>query len=302
MFINTRSALARTYRDVVKNQTFQAAAALSYYTILSVFPALILLSAIMAHIPLPHFFQDSLIAMARVLPPGTMPAVNSVLQDILTASSGAWLSLGTLGTLWLVSSAFDEMIEALDATYDVVEHRSFWRTRLLALALAAIATVFLICAIATMVLGREMGDWLAARLFLTRAFFLLWRYLHWSIAVAFTVLAVACIYFLAPNIRQRFRATMPGAVCSVACWIGLSYLLGIYFRYFGNYNRTYGTLAGVMGLMTWLYWAYLILLAGGELNAELARARNTSPSTAEPHRAAVPSVVKSNHVRPQDSR
>jgi membrane protein len=302
MSINTRGALVRTYHDVVKNQTFQAAAALSYYTILCIFPALILLSAIMAHIPLPHFFQDSLVAMARVLPPGTMPAVNAVLQDILTASSGAWLSLGTLGTLWVVSSAFDEMIEALDTAYDVVDHRSFWRIRFLALALAAIVTVFLICALATMILGREIGDWVAVRLSFTRVFFLLWRYLHWSIAVSFTVLAVACIYFLAPNVRQRFRATMPGAVCSVTCWMGLSYLLGIYFRYFANYNRTYGTLAGVMGLMTWLYWAYFILLAGGELNAELAKARKSSPSTAEPHRAASLSVVKSKHVRPQDSR
>jgi membrane protein len=77
------------------------------------------------------------------------------------------------------------------------------------------------------------------------------------------------VYFLAPNVKQRFMATLPGAVLSVGCWMGLSYLLGIYFRYFESYNRIYGTLGGVMALMTWLYWAYFILLAGGRLNAEL---------------------------------
>ncbi|MGB7863584.1 MAG: YihY/virulence factor BrkB family protein [Candidatus Sulfotelmatobacter sp.] len=272
MFANTKRALASSYHDVLKNQTFQAAAALSYYSILCIFPALILLSAVMAHIPLPNFFQDSLIAMGRVLPPGTMPMVDSVLKDILGANSGAWLSLGTLGTLWLVSSTFDEMIEALDIAYDVDDNRPFWKMRLWALGLAAVTAVFLICAIATIIVGPWVGDWLAGRLSLTGAFVLFWPYIHWTIAIIFTVLAVATIYFLAPNLKQRFLGTLPGAVLSVACWIGLSFLLRIYFRYFGNYNRTYGTLAGVMALLTWLYWAYFILLAGGELNAELAKA------------------------------
>lgn len=274
MFANTKRALARSYHDVLKNQTFQAAAALSYYSILCIFPALILLSAVMAHIPLPNFFQDSLIAMGRVLPPGTMPMVDSVLKDILGANSGAWLSLGTLGTLWLVSSTFDEMIEALDIAYDVDDNRPFWKMRLWALGLAAVSAVFLICAIATIIVGPWVGDWLAGRLSLTGAFVSFWPYIHWTIAVLFTVLAVATIYFLAPNLKQRFLGTLPGAVLSVVCWFGLSFLLRIYFRYFSNYNRTYGTLAGVMALLTWLYWAYFILLAGGELNAELAKAGN----------------------------
>ena len=74
--------MARTYRDVLKNSTFQAAAALSYYSILCIFPALIILSAVMSYIPLPGFFQDALVAMGRVVPPGTMPIVDAVLKDI----------------------------------------------------------------------------------------------------------------------------------------------------------------------------------------------------------------------------
>ena len=85
------------------------------------------------------------------------------------------------------------------------------------------------------------------------------------------MLAVEILYYLAPNIKQRFAATLPGAVLSVAVWIGLSFLLGIYFRHFANFNRTYGALGGLIALMTWLYWITFVLLVGAEINAELAK-------------------------------
>jgi len=100
---------------------------------------------------------------------------------------------------------------------------------------------------------------------------LLWPFLHWTIAISFAVLAVESLYFLAPNVKQRFAASLPGAVFSVTVWIALSYLLGIYFRHFAHFNRTYGTLGGFIAMMTWLYWTSFVLLVGAELNAELAK-------------------------------
>ena len=87
----------------------------------------------------------------------------------------------------------------------------------------------------------------------------------------FTVLAVEVLYFIAPNVKQRFMATLPGAVLAVSCWMGLSYLLGVYFRHFANFNKTYGTLGAAVALMIWLYWTGFAMLAGAELNAELAK-------------------------------
>jgi membrane protein len=277
-FAGVELALRRVCRDVAKNQTVQAAAALSYYSILSIFPALILLSAVMANIPLTDFFADLLVAMGRVLPPGIMPMINSVMSD--NTHLGAWLSLGTLGTLWVVSSVFDEIIEALDAAYDSVERRSFLKTRLLALGLASITAFFIMCAIAVPIIGPRVGEWIADRMSLSTVFFFLWPVLHRSIAIAFAVFAAAIVYFLAPNVKHRFRANLPGAIFSVLGWMGLSFLLGLYFRYFANYNKIYGTLGGVMALMTWLYWAFFIFLAGGELNAELAKANRAAESQA----------------------
>jgi hypothetical protein len=106
---------------------------------------------------------------------------------------------------------------------------------------------------------------------LSRVWLWAWPYMHWMISVGFTVLAVEALYFLAPNVRQRFRATLPGAILSVLFWIGFSYLLGIYFRTFANFSKTYGTLGAGIALMVWLYWTGFAMLVGAELNAELAK-------------------------------
>jgi membrane protein len=265
------SALRRTYCDVLQHHTLQVSAALSYYFILSVFPALILLSAIVGLMPVPDLFGAVLVFMARLLPQDTMRMVQSILGDVLSSNHGAWLSFGLIGTLWIVSSAFDATIEALDIAYDVEDTRPVWKSRLLAVGLAGLNGGLLLTALAVLIVGPRFGEWLAARLDLSRMFVLLWPFLHWTIAISFAVLAVESLYFLAPNVKQRFAASLPGAVFSVTVWIALSYLLGIYFRHFAHFNRTYGTLGGFIAMMTWLYWTSFVLLVGAELNAELAK-------------------------------
>jgi membrane protein len=270
------------FEGLLKNQSPSAAAALAYYSFLSVFPALILLSAVMAYIPLPGFFTDVLVAMAHVVPRSTMPVVYSVLVGFLGKDLRAWLSFGTLGTLWLVSSVFDEMIDALDTAYDVSIHRPIWKSRLIALGLAAIVGGLLMCDIAVLIASSKASQWLEDKVPQSGISFFLRPVLHWVIGIGFTLVTVQIVYFLAPNVKQKFSSTLPGAVLSIISWLGLSFLLGLYFRYFQYYNRVYGTLGGIMALMTWLYWAYFIFLAGGALNAELAKLRAAKTSkTAE---------------------
>ncbi|HEY6763868.1 MAG TPA: YihY/virulence factor BrkB family protein [Candidatus Sulfotelmatobacter sp.] len=260
-----------TYRDILQHHNLQVAAALSYYFILSVFPALILLSAVVGFVPLPDLFGAILVFMARLLPQDAMKLIHSVLADVLSSHRGAWLSLGLIGTVWIVSGAFDATIEALDIAYDAPETRPIWKTRLVALELAALSGGTLLVALAVLMVGPRFGEWLATRLYLSSLFVIAWPMIHWIIAISFAVIAVEVVYFLAPNVKQRFLATLPGAVFSVTFWIAMSSLLGVYFRHFANYNRTYGTLGGFIALMTWLYWTSFVLLVGAELNAELAK-------------------------------
>jgi membrane protein len=200
-----------------------------------------------------------------------MGLVRRVLADVITPNRGTFLSFGILGTLWAASGGFSATIEALNVAYDIDDDRPFWKTRPLAVGLAFIIGALLLVALSVMIVGPRFGEWLAARAHLSNVFALLWPYIHWSIAVGFTILAVEALYFWAPNVKQRFLATLPGAVFAVACWIALSYLLGIYFRHFAHFNKTYGTLGAAVALMIWLYWTGFAMLVGAELNSELAK-------------------------------
>jgi membrane protein len=266
-----KTALMRTYCDVQRNHTLQMAAALSYYFVLSFFPALILLSAAVAYLPVPNLFEQALSMMSQFLPPDSMGLVRRVLADVITPNRGTFLSFGVLGTLWAASGGFSAAIEALNIAYDAKDDRPFWKTRPLAIALALITGFLLLLALSVMIVGPRFGEWLAARIHLSNLFALLWPYIHWTIAIGFTVLAVEALYFLAPNVKQRFFATLPGALLAVGCWLLLSYLLGMYFRHFADFNKTYGTLGAAIALMTWLYWTGFAMLLGAELNAELAK-------------------------------
>ena len=266
-----KHALAGTYGDVLRNHTLQMAAALSYYFVLSLFPSLILLSAIVAYLPVPNLFDQALSMMARFLPPDSMGLVRRVLSDVITPNRGTFLSFGILGTLWTASGGFAAAIEALNIAYEVEDDRPFWKTRPLAVGLALVTGALMLVALLVMIVGPRFGEWLADRVHLSYLFVVLWPYIHWSTAIGFTILAVEALYFLAPNVKQRFLATLPGAILAVGCWLALSYLLGLYFRHFANFNKTYGTLGAGIALMTWLYWTGFAMLVGAELNSELAK-------------------------------
>ena len=200
-----------------------------------------------------------------------MGLVQRVLSDVITPKRGTFLSFGILGTLWTASGGFSAAIEAFDIAYDVEDDHPFWKTRPLAVGLAFITGALLLGALSVMIVGPRFGKWLAGRIHLSYLFVWLWPYIHWSIAIGFTILAVEALYFLAPNVKQRFLASLPGAILAVGCWLALSYLLGLYFRHFANFNKTYGTLGGGIALMTWLYWTGFAMLVGAELNCELAK-------------------------------
>jgi len=175
MLARIKHALAETYEDVFRNHTLQMAAALSYYFVLSFFPCLIFLSAILAYLPVPNLFDQALSMMARFLPPDSMGLVRRVLSDVITPNRGTFLSFGILGTLWTASGGFAAAIEALNIAYDVEDDRPFWKTRPLAVGLALVTGALMLVALSVMIVGPRFGEWLAARVHLSYLFVLLCR-------------------------------------------------------------------------------------------------------------------------------
>jgi len=266
-----KDALWRPVEGVPAKHTLQMAAALSYYFVISIFPAILLVSAIVAYLPGTNPFDQVLSLMSGFVPRESIELLRKVLATVVTPNRSTLLSFGILGTLWTASGGFAAAIEALDIAYEVEEARPFWVTRPLAVGLTLLVGVLLLVALAVMIVGPQFGTWLALRTNLSWLFAQAWPYIHWTAAVLFTVLAVESMYFLAPNVKQRFWATLPGAVFSVACWIALSYTLGFYFRSFAHFNKTYGAMGAVIALMVWLYWTSFFMLVGAEMNCQLAK-------------------------------
>jgi membrane protein len=266
-----RAAVWRTVEGVSRKHTFQMAAAMAYYFVLALFPALVLLSAVVSYLPINDLLNQVVNLVGGVVPADSMKIVRYFVDHVIVPNRATLLSFGIFGTIWSASGGFASAIEALDVAYEVEEGRPFWVTRPLAIGLTLLVGVLFLIAFAVMVVGPEFGRKLAEHYELSWVFAAAWPYIHWAVSFGFTVLAVEFLYFIAPNVKQRFWNTLPGALISVSCWVVLSYVLGIYFRSFAHFSKTYGALGAVVALMVWLYWNAFIMLLGAELNCELAK-------------------------------
>jgi membrane protein len=262
-------ALKNAYRDVLKNHTMAFAAALSYYFVLSLFPLLIALAAVVGYLPIPDLFNHILDVMSRVVPSQSMGLVRKIVASVISPSKGKLLTVGLIGTLWSASSGFASMIEALNVAYDVPETRPYWKTRSLAFLMTFVIGALMVIALSVLIVGPSFGSWFANKVDLGPQFVIVWPSLRWGVSVGFTVLAIELLYFIGPNVKQRFLQTLVGAIFAVGGWIGLSYLLGLYFQHFSSLNKTYGVLGGAIALFMWFYWTSLAILVGAEINSEL---------------------------------
>jgi membrane protein len=278
--LHFKNAAVYVVRDMEKNHTMAFAAALSYYFVVALFPFLIFLSAVVAYLPVPDFFSQVMGLVARVVPAANMGPLRNLMRDTILSRHSRLLTFGILFTLWSASSGFTALIDALNTAYDVSETRRYWKTRGLAILLTFSVGCLLVIALGTLLVGSSLGAWLTET-FGQRN---LWPYVRWGVAIGCTILAVELLYFVAPNVKQSFVSTLPGAVIAVSSWIGLSYLLGIYFQDFSAYSKGYGSLGVALAFSIWLYWTGFVILIGAQFNAELLHeARGTLAPAAKRH-------------------
>ncbi len=263
--LDFKNAAFNVVRDMEKNHTMAFAAALAYYFVLALFPFLIFLSVIVARLPLPDFFGQVMGLIGLLVPASSMGPLKNLIKDTILSTHSRVLTFGVLLTLWSASSGFTALIDALNTAYQVSETRRYWKTRSLAIVMTFSVGCLLVVALALLLLGPILSTRL------TEAFGMrtLWTSVRWAVAIACTIVAVELLYFVAPNTKQRFRSTLPGALLAVGGWIGLSDLLGIYFRHLSSYSRGYGSLGVALAFSIWLYWTGFLVLIGAQFNAEL---------------------------------
>jgi membrane protein len=248
------------------------AAGLAYYFLLSLFPLLILLATVLGYLPIPNLFDQAMNFASRFVPTEAMGLVRKILQSVLSPSKGGLLSFGIVGTLWAASGGFSAMIDALDIAYDAKASRPMLKQRLVALGLTFMTGGLMAIAMLFTMVGDRAGHFLSHVLHLSYAFEWSWPLLRWGIIVACIVISMELLYFIGPNIKQRFKHTVPGALVGTLLWIAISEGVNIYISHFANYNKTYGTIGAVIALMFWLYVSSIAILVGAEFNSELLKA------------------------------
>jgi membrane protein len=290
-WLTVKRLVTTIFNDVYDEHLFVFAAGLSYYFVLSLFPLLISMASLLGYVPIPHLFEGLLSLMARLVPGDGMSLVRSIVTDV-GHQHAHFLTLGLVFTIWTASSGFAAIIDGLDLVYRVRETRPVWKTRPLALALTLLAGSLLVVAVGLMVEGTYLGTWFAGEFDINPIVLATWRNLRWGIAAAFAMLALELLYHFGPNLKQRFRDSLAGAIVAVVTWIGLSYLLGIYLHHFESLDKTYGPLGGAIGLYVWFYLSGFAILLGGEINFLLSELR-----TDKTQQSLIPANADINHLK-----
>jgi membrane protein len=266
-----RTTSVTVYQELFRTRAFTMAAAMSYYFLLALLPLLIFLSAMLGYLPIPSLFDQLLDIFAVVVPPEAMQMVQRILTSLLIPHRGGLLSFGLLSYLWTASGGFAASIEALNVAYEVETERSWWRDRLQALLLTFTTGGLSLLGLLLIIAGPRFGRLLTELFPIPQGFGEMWPVLRVGTIFVTFVVAVELQYYLAPNRKQRFAETLPGALVAVIGIFLSSGCLGYYFSHFANYNKTYGSLGAVIILMLWFYVVGLMLIVGAELNAELLK-------------------------------
>jgi membrane protein len=264
--------LRRTVREFRNDNLTDWAAALTYYAVLSLFPGIILLTAVLGM--LGHSATQSLITSIQSVGPGA--ARDLIVNAIRNAHhyAGPLAIVGLVGALWSASGYLGAFIRAANAIYDVAEGRPLWKT----LPLRVLLTLAMVVLLAVCAVGLVFTGSLATRaghlLGIGSVGITVWNIAKWPVLFLLVSLAIATLYWRAPNVRQPgFRWFSPGGLLAVLLWAAASAGFAVYVANFGSYNKTYGSLAAVIVFLVWLWISNLAILLGAEFDAELARGR-----------------------------
>ncbi|MFS0827979.1 YihY/virulence factor BrkB family protein [Pseudomonas phoenicis] len=258
--------LIRTVQEFLDDEMSTYASAMAYQMLFSLFPFLLFLIALIGFLHLPDFFSWLRLQVELVLPPVALESVNPVI-DQLQQSKGGLLSVGIVVALWTASAGVRLMMSAMNAAYDVPEGRPVWKRIPLSILYTVGIAGMLLAAAALMVLGPQVMEWIAARVGLEEFIVTLWTILRWPVIILLMMIAVALMYYVMPDVEQKFRFITPGSVLAVVVWIAASLGFAYYVKTFADYNAMYGSIGAIIVLLLYFYISSAVLLLGAEMNA-----------------------------------
>jgi membrane protein len=271
------AVLKRTLREFQRDNLTDWAAALTYYGVMSLFPMVLVLVALLGLVgQYPQTSDAVLRIIDKIGPSSAVDTFRQPIQGIVRSKggAGALVGVGVLASLWSASGYVGAFMRACNAIYEVEEGRPFWKLRPLQVAVTLVLVVLITAAAIAIVVTGPVARAVGNEIGMGGAAVTVFNVVKWPLIVLVLLTIVGVLYYAAPNVRQRGVPWItPGGVLALVVWALASAGLAFYAAKFGSYQKTYGTLGGVILFLVWLWVSNLALLLGAELNAELERGR-----------------------------
>ena len=266
----------KTLREFSKDQCPDLAAALTYYGVLSLFPAILALVSLIGLFGDPEKTTTALLEIVRGFAPAeTVNTVSGTVEELANApAAGFTLVIGLATALWSASGYVGAFGRAMNRVYEVDEGRPFVKLRgtMLVVTLLSIAIVAVLAGM--LVLSGPVAEAVGGLIGLSGAFLNIWNIAKWPVMVALIIVIIAVLYYATPNVKQpKFKWMSMGSGIALFVFLIASLGFGFYVGNFGNYNKTYGALGGVIVMLLWLWILNMSLLFGAEFDAEMERGR-----------------------------
>lgn len=266
----------KTLREFTKDQCPDLAAALTYYSVLSIFPALLALVSLLGIFRQAEKTTSALLEIvAGFAPAETVEAIKGPVEQLSNSSAaGFTLVFGILTALWSASGYVGAFGRAMNRVYEIDEGRPFIKLRGTMLAVT-IATVLIVLVLSAMlVLSGPVAESVGNAIGLGGAFLTAWNILKWPVILLLVILAIAILYYATPNVKQpKFRWMSLGSAIALVIFLLASLAFGFYVANFNSYDKTYGAIGGVIVSLLWLWILNMSLLFGAEFDAEMERGR-----------------------------
>src|SRR5512143_51844 len=275
------TVLKRALKEFLDNDMLTQASALAYQVLFSLFPFILFLVALLSFLHLSNFFDWLRSQTEVLLPPQATDQVNRVIGE-LQQPQGGLLSVGIVLALWAASAGVRSVMNALNVAYEVAESRPTWKRYGLSLLYTMGLAALLILAAGLMILGPQVIQWLAQQVGLEPLFVTVWTWLRWPVAMVLLMLAVAIVYYMAPNVEQPFRFITPGSTFSVLVWIAASLGFGYYVQNIADYNAMYGSIGAIIILLFYFFLSAAVLLFGAEVNAVIEQHARAGAASHKP--------------------
>jgi membrane protein len=261
-----------TYKEIDEDHVMAFAGNLTYKGLFAVFPFFTFLLSLLGIFNATDLVTTMLNKLSGVAPQSAIEFIKGQLLSITQSQAQSAFTFGAiisiLLALWGVSGAFRSVMEAMNVMYEVEEDRPFWKVYGISIFMSLAVVVLLIGALVLVVFGQSIGVTVADLVGLGSVFAMVWSILQWPVVACVVLFAFALIYYFAPAAKQKFRWISPGSILAFVFWLIFSLLFSLYASTLGgsSYNETYGSLAGVIVLMLYVYYSALIMLVGAEMN------------------------------------